>query len=91
MTLTVMTPSAGTADPGARPVRGSASASGLAGGGGRDAFGELFGEAGSFTRLEVQRELGISKASANNLLSRLVEEGTVVRLGRGPSTRYALA
>lgn len=48
-------------------------------------------ESGAKTRQEVQEHLGISQSSAMRLLNKLVEQGRIMRLGRGKSTRYKLS
>lgn len=46
--------------------------------------------AGPKTRAEIQRELGVSQATAVRMLSSLVAEGKVVKEGAGRTTRYRL-
>jgi hypothetical protein len=45
---------------------------------------------GSFTRSDIERLGGLSRASAVRLLARWEKEGKVTRDGRGKSTRYRL-
>jgi ATP-dependent DNA helicase RecG len=41
------------------------------------------------TVADVMKELTTSKATATRLLKQLVDEGVLIRIGKGPSTRYA--
>jgi ATP-dependent DNA helicase RecG len=41
------------------------------------------------TVTDVMKELAVSKATATRILKQLVDEGTLIRLGKGPSTRYS--
>jgi len=48
-------------------------------------------ERGTIYRRDVESLLGTSKASASNLLARLVRDGSLKRIGNGRSTAYRLA
>lgn len=41
------------------------------------------------TVTDVMKELGVSKATATRLLKQLVDKGVLIRIGKGPSTRYS--
>lgn len=45
----------------------------------------------TIARREVEDLLGLTQASAGRLLSQLVRDGILLKVGRGPSTRYTLA
>lgn len=47
-------------------------------------------ECGRLVRQDLEDELQISKATANNILRDLVEAGAIMRKGAGPSTYYTL-
>jgi hypothetical protein len=40
---------------------------------------------------ELEARLGISRSTLNELIRKLVDQGRVVRAGKGPATRYSLA
>lgn len=45
---------------------------------------------GSISRAQTQDLTGLSQSAAANLLRGLVRQGRLVRIGKGPSTRYAI-
>jgi len=45
--------------------------------------------ADEITVSDVMKELGVAKATATRFLKQLVDEGIVIRKGKGPSTRYS--
>lgn len=51
---------------------------------------ELAATANGLRRADVERGLGVSKATANNLLKSLVAQGRLEQLGSGPATRYRI-
>lgn len=55
-----------------------------------NAVARLMAERGRLVRQDLEDELQVSKATANNILRELVEAGAIVRKGAGPSTYYAL-
>lgn len=50
----------------------------------------LLRERGTLTRAQVESALGVSKATANNLLASLIARGLVERVGQGKATVYRL-
>jgi len=48
----------------------------------------LVKDRGSITRLDVERLLGISRSSANNLLASMERKGLLTREGNARATRY---
>ena len=85
-TLTIMLPEAGAKRDGAAPFAYAVAPLGPAA---REREILLaLGEKGSITRRDVEELLGVSKATANNLLAGLVKGGRIARRGKGPSTHY---
>lgn len=52
---------------------------------------DLAKKQGSFTRKDLEKELGISQTACGRLLKRMVESGQIVQEGKGRSTHYRLA
>lgn len=48
----------------------------------------LFGEKKQIMRSDVEKELGVSYATAARILSRLVEQKRIVRIGNTRNTKY---
>lgn len=50
----------------------------------------LAGKQGTVTRKEIEKLLGIGQSTSGRLIKRMVEEGLIVQVGKGKSTKYRL-